>query len=87
MLKPKAAATPLPSETVRVAEASEKAHAHEARVLEHIPACLERVKELVAEVRDLLDRTAQLALVDAVGPRLAPGVSRGGRRRVGHTNR
>ena len=61
---------------VRVAEAPEDAHADEPGPLQHDPARLERLEQLVAEVGDLLDDPAQLGLADAVGPGLAPGVGR-----------
>ena len=61
---------------VRVAEVPEDAHADEPGPLQHDPARLERLEQLVAQVGDLLDHPAQLGLADAVGPGLAPGVGR-----------
>src|SRR5262245_21508835 len=64
------------SRQVRVAEVPEDSHADVARPLQHDPARLEGLEQLVAEVGDLLEDPAQVALADAVGPGLASGVGR-----------
>ena len=66
-----------------VTDMAEDANADETRLLQHDPARLERLEQLVAEVGDLLDDAAQLALADAVGPGFAPGVGRDGGGAVG----
>ena len=68
---------------VRIAEMPEDAHADEPGPLQHDPPRLERLEQLVAEVGDLLDHPAQLALADAVGPALSLGVGRDDGRAVG----
>src|SRR5271165_5417128 len=69
--------------TTQVYPARGPPNADEAGPLQHDPARLKRLEQLVAEVGNLLEDPAQLARGDAVRPCIALGVGRDGGRAIG----